>query len=56
MTHSWYVMHNSPKIIGSFQHYYYYCNRTGVYKPRGEKKRAIKSQGTSKTDSFVLHL
>ena len=52
MTHSLYVMHNAPKTINDLQHYYYYSNRTGVYKSRGNKKRATKSQGTSKTNSF----
>ena len=52
VTHSLYVMHNAPKTINDLQHYYYYCNRTGAYKSRGNKERAIKSQGTSKTNSF----
>ncbi len=28
--------------------WYYYCNRGGKYKPKGERKRSIKEQGTSK--------
>ena len=44
-------MHNAHKIINDYQHYYYYCNRAGVYKSRGIGKRALQSQGTSKTFS-----
>ena len=33
-------MHDAPKIITDYQHYYYYCNRAGVYKSRGIGKRA----------------
>ena len=51
MTHSWYVMHNAPKMINDYQHCYCYCNRAGVYKSRCIGKRALKSQGTSKTNS-----
>ena len=51
MTHSWYVMHNAPKVINDYQHYYYYCNRAGVYKSRGNGKRALKSKGTCKINS-----
>ena len=51
VTHSWYVMHNAPKVINDYQHYYYYCNRAGVYKSRGNGKRALKSQGTCKINS-----
>ena len=52
VTHYLYVMHNAPKTINDLQHYYYYYNHTGVYKSRSNKKCAIKSQGTSKTNSF----
>ncbi len=45
--HSWFVMHNASKKFNSKEHFYYYCNRTGNYNPRGKNKRAIKSQGTS---------
>ena len=49
LTHSSYIKHCAPKIIGDImEHCYYYCNRTGKYEGRGEGKRQIKSQGSSK--------
>ena len=44
-------MHTAPKTIQNYQHYYYYCNRTGTYNPRGSGKRGLKSQGTSKINA-----
>lgn len=32
--------------------YYYYCNRSGYFTPSGCNIRALKSQGTSKIDSY----
>ena len=51
VSHSWFVMHTAPKTIQNYQHYYYYCNRTGTYNPRGSGKRGLKSQGTSKINA-----
>ena len=44
-------MHTAPKTIQNYHHYYYYCNRTGTYNPRGSGKRGLKSQGTSKINA-----
>ena len=31
---------------------YYYCNHSGYFSPRGEQCRSLKSQGTSKIDTY----
>ena len=51
LTHSWYVLHSAPNLRDGYEHYYYYCNRAGKYQSRGSRKRALKSQGTSKLSS-----
>ena len=43
-----FVLHSSPKQQLGYKCYYYYCNRTGNYSSRGEGKRGLKIQGTSK--------
>ena len=47
-TNSSYVMNSSAKIYGESEHRYYYCNRAGRYSGRGEGKRQLKTQGSSK--------
>ena len=47
-TSSSYVLHSSPKQRVNCTCYYYYCNRTGTYSSRGEGKRGLKIEGTSK--------
>ena len=32
--------------------YYFYCSRSGTYKPKGLSKRSLKTQGTSKLNSY----
>lgn len=43
-----YIQKCAPYSDGNYKTWYYYCNRTGTYKPRGKKIRHLKSQGTSK--------
>jgi len=31
---------------------YYYCNRSGYFHPRGNRKRSLKSQGSCKLDAY----
>ncbi len=50
-SHSWFVMHTAPKLILNYQHYYFYCNRSGSYNPRGSGKRGLKGQGMSKINA-----
>ena len=50
-TNSSYVKHSSSKLYGENEHSYYYCNRTGSYTGKGEGKRQLKSQGSSKINS-----
>ncbi|XP_023240243.1 uncharacterized protein LOC111638717 [Centruroides sculpturatus] len=39
----------SKKKLGSgYSKYYFSCNRTGIYKPKGNNKRALKFQGSCK--------
>ena len=47
-TNSLYVQTCAPQIRGENQHWYYYCNRSGVYQAKGQGKRQLKTQGSSK--------
>ena len=47
-TISQYVQQCVPKLYNENKVWYYYCNRAGIYKPRGTQVRHLKSQGTSK--------
>jgi hypothetical protein len=47
-TKTTFVSKCAPYITDEITIYYYYCNRAGTYKPEGEGKRQLKSQGTSK--------
>ena len=51
-TLSKYVKRCSPQQSGLGTTHYFYCNRSGTYNPRGNGQRLLKSQGTSKIDSF----
>ena len=42
------VQQCAPKLYVENKVWYYYCNRAGIYKPRGTQVRQLKSQGTSK--------
>ena len=44
-----FVLNTSPKQrAGGYLCYYYYCNRSGCYTPKGKGKRESKIQGSSK--------
>ena len=47
-TNSLFVQTCAPQIRGENQHWYYYCNRSGVYQAKGQGKRQLKTQGSSK--------
>jgi hypothetical protein len=47
-TNSHYVQHCSSSLSGNTRKWYYYCNRAGTYKPRGEGSRQVKMQGSNK--------
>ena len=47
-TRSLYVQKTGVKLCGCNKHTYLYCNRSGTYKPKGEGKRSMKTQGTCK--------
>ena len=55
-TSSSYVLHSSPKQRANYMCYYYYCNCTGTYSSRGEGKRGLKIQGTSKIGCIASHI
>ena len=43
------TLNTSPKQrAGGYLSYYYYCNRSGSYTPKGKGKRELKIQGSSK--------
>ena len=41
-----YVLKCAPRVSNCMQTFYYYCNRSGTYKPEGCGKRQLKSHGT----------
>lgn len=45
---SWFVKNTGHKSAG----FYYYCNRSGNFKSRSTGKRHLKSQGTSKLNTY----
>ena len=47
-THSSYVLKCAPVMTQEYRVSYYYCNRSGKYKPEGHSKRQLKSQGSTK--------
>ena len=47
-SNSLYVQHCSKQTSKSVHRWYYYCNRGGNYKPKGEGKRSLKMQGSNK--------
>ena len=47
-THSSYVLKCAPVVTQEYRVSYYYCNRSGKYKPEGHGKRQLKSQGSTK--------
>ena len=50
-TRSCYILKCDPYLSNDTKTYYYYCNRGGIYKPRGNQIRQLKSQGTTKIGS-----
>ena len=56
-SHSSYTQACAPQTYGDNQHWYYYCNRSGKYQPKGHGQRQIKSQGTCKTgEQCIAHI
>jgi len=51
-TNTFYVQHGAPCTSAGVQVWYFYCNRSGKYKAKGEGKRALKTQGSSKIGMF----
>ena len=52
-----YVLECAMQNFNEHQHWYYYCNRSGTYTPRGQGKRQLKSQGTCKTgEKCISHM
>lgn len=49
-----YVLHSAPQKREDHSCYYYYCNRSGVYRSRGKGKRALKLQGSNKVDGYCV--
>ena len=47
-TNSLYVQHLGSRVRGNTTWWYFYCNRSGHYNPRGSGRRMLKSQGSSK--------
>ncbi len=49
MGKSWFVKQRGDRRAKHHKTSWFYCNRTGDYQTKGKGKRALKSQGTSKT-------
>ena len=47
-TQSFYVQHCGSCVRGTVTWWYFYCNRSGHYQPKGSARRMLKSQGSSK--------
>ena len=47
-TNSSFILRSAPATTLDNTTSYYYCNRTGIYKPEGKGKRQLKSQGSNK--------
>ena len=47
-TKSQYIKKCAPRPCVNGKIFYFYCNRAGMYKPRGQHLRQLKSQGTAK--------
>ena len=47
-TYSNYVQQCVPQLYCDKQHWYYYCNRSGIYNSKTKGKRQLKTQGTCK--------
>ena len=49
-THSTYVQQCAPRLFSTGKHWYYYCNRSGLYRTTTKGIRQTKSQGSSKIE------
>ena len=49
MTKSWFVKQRADRRTKSYKTSWFYCNRNGTFSSRGKGKRALRSQGSSKT-------
>jgi len=47
-----FVLQCAPKQRNDYVAYYYYCNRSGHYNPRGKGERSLKLQGSSKLGTY----
>ncbi|KAJ8272460.1 hypothetical protein GJAV_G00089310 [Gymnothorax javanicus] len=47
-TNAWFIQHCGANDSKENIKLYYYCNRSGVFKSKGQDKRSLKSQGSSK--------
>lgn len=48
ITKSWFVQQRADRWTRSYKTSWFYCNRTGKFDSKGNGKRALKSQGSSK--------
>ena len=56
-TRSLFVQHSSNLTYGANKYWYLYCNRSGQVRLRGQGKRQLKTQGSSKTGTTcVCHM
>ena len=56
-TYSNYVQQCAPQLYGDRQHWYYYCNRSGVYQSKTQSKRQMNTQGTCKLqERCIAHM
>ncbi|XP_030017106.1 uncharacterized protein LOC115437873 isoform X2 [Sphaeramia orbicularis] len=47
-TNAWFIQRSGPNESKESTKLYYYCNRSGVFKSKGQDKRSLKSQGSSR--------
>ena len=56
-TYSNYVQQCAPQLYCDKQHWYYYCNRSGIYTSKTKGKRQLKTQGTCKLgERCIAHM
>lgn len=52
---SYYVQHGGAVVDSSVLHYYFYCNRSGMYKSKSKGVRSMKMQGRQRLEAPAFH-
>ena len=51
-TNTSYVCFSGARVRNHVRYQYYYCNSSGTYNPKGDKKRLLKLQGSNKVGIY----